>query len=106
MIVNANECKNYHKFEENYIWNPRVCICENSKYLKLVKDTSVTNCDDIVIAIDNLSTKKTDTIGTNVTSTASINCHHKKVRDILLLISDHITIDNYYYFLSLCKTKR
>ena len=94
MTVNANECKNYHKFEEDYIWNPRVCICEYSKYLKILSDTSVTNCDEIVIVVDNLSTKKTDTIATNVTSTASINCHNKKARDILLFIRDHITFDN------------
>ena len=48
----------------------------------MVADTSVTNCDEIVIVIDTIATKKTNTIGTkkanaeltNVTSTASINC--------------------------------
>ena len=53
------------------------------KYLKSVGDTSVTKCDEIVIVIDNLPTKKTNTIATNVTSTASINC--KKVRDCFIL---------------------
>ena len=46
---------------------------------------------------------------TNVSSTASINCHSKKVRDCYVLhsfISNHITIDNYYYLLLLCKIKR
>ena len=40
--------------------------------------------------MDNVSTKKTNTIETNVTSTASINFHNKKVRDcyILLLICE------------------
>ena len=58
--------------------------------------------------MDIVSTKKTNTIGTNVASTASINCHNKKVRYkidcyiyhtvslaiILLLI---ITIIYYHY---------
>ena len=46
-------------------------------------------------------------ITTNVSSTTSINCHSKKVRDIAYnFISDHITTDNYYHLLLLCKTKR
>ena len=89
-------------------------ICDNSKYLKNIADTSVTKCDEIIIVIDIVSTKKTNTIATkkktntiaaNVTSTASINCHSKKVRHysilhtvllviILLLI---IIIICYYY---------
>ena len=107
------ECKNYRKCKEDYNWNPSTNICENSKYLRSIADTSVTECDEIMIVIDNLSskktntiaTKKTNTITTNVTSTASINCHGKKVRDryilhtvllviVLLLI---ITIICYHY---------
>ena len=79
------ECKNYHKSEKDYSWNPIICICENSKYLKGVIDTSVTKCDEIVIVMNTLSTKKTNNITTNVTSTASINCHSKKVRDCYIL---------------------
>ena len=69
------ECKNYHNCEKNYIWNPSSCICENSKYWKSVADTLVTV---IVIVMNNLSIKKTNTIATNVTAPASINCHCKK----------------------------
>ena len=54
------ECKNYHKSEKDYSWNPIICICENSKYLKGVIDTSVTKCDEIVIVMNTLSTKKTN----------------------------------------------
>ena len=50
----------------------------------------------------------TSTIVTNIMSTASINCHGKKRKRLLYFarnfISDHITIDNYYYLPSLCKT--
>ena len=53
------ECKNYHKCKENYCWNPSTCICENSKYLKSIADTAVTECDEIVIVMNNLVTKKT-----------------------------------------------
>ena len=80
-------------------------LAQNSKYLKSVADTSVTECDEIVIVMNNLSIKKTHTITTNVRSTASINCHSKQVRDcyilrtvllaiILLLI---ITVICYHY---------
>ena len=72
------ECKNYHKCKKDYSWNPSTC---NSKYLESIADTSVTECDEIIIVMDNVSTEKTNTIATNVTSTASINCHSKKVRD-------------------------
>ena len=40
-------------------------------------------------------------IETNVASIASINCHSKKSKRLLYFaysfISDHITIENYYY---------
>ena len=79
-------CKNYRKCKENYSWNPSTCICENSKYLKSIADTSVTKCDEIVIIMNNLPIKKTNTIATkNATSTALINCLSKKVRDCYIL---------------------
>ena len=63
----------------------------------------MTECDEIIIVMNNVSTKKT--IATTVTSTASANCRSIKVRDcyilytvllaiILLLI---ITIICYHY---------
>ena len=79
------ECKNYCTCKKDYSWNPSTCICENSKHLKILADTSVTECDEIIIVIDKVLIKKTNTIVTNVTSTASINCHSIKVRDILNL---------------------
>ena len=76
---NNKTCKcewtKYHNCEKDYSWNPSICICENSKYLKSVVDTSVTKCDTIVTAMNNLSRKKTKSITTNVTSTALINWH-------------------------------
>ena len=100
------ECKNYQKCKEDYSWNPSTYICENIKYLISGADTSVAECDEIVIVIDFISTKKTNTtVTTKVTSTTSIYCRSKKVRDcyildtvllviILLLI---ITIICYHY---------
>ena len=61
-------------------------------------------CDEIISVTDIVSTKKT-----NVTNTTSISCHGITVRDCYILhsfISNHIIIDNYYFLLSLCKTKR
>ena len=45
------KCKNYLKCKKDYSWNPSTCICENSKYLKSIADTSVTKCDKIIIAM-------------------------------------------------------
>ena len=87
------ECKDYRKCKRDYGWNPSTCICENSKYLKSVAETSVTECDEIVIFVGKLSTKKTITIATkktntivaNVKITDSINCHNRNVRDSYIL---------------------
>ena len=79
--------------QRDYSSDPITCICENSKYLKNIPDTSVTECDEVVIGrnivstklINTIATKKTNTIATNVTSTASLNCYCKKVRDCYIL---------------------
>ena len=103
--------------QKDYNWNPSTCICENSKYLKRVTDTSVTECDEVITVMDNVSTKKTNTIATkktntlatNITSTVSTSGHSKKVRLLYFtdsFISDYITVNNYFYLLSLCKIKR
>ena len=42
-------------------------------------------CDEIITAMDILSTKMANTIVTNVTSTASIHYHWKKVKDSYIL---------------------
>ena len=70
------ECKNYRKCAKNDNWNSSTSTYENSKYLKSIANT----CDEIISVMDTLLTKNTNTIATNVTSTASINCHSKKVR--------------------------
>ena len=46
------ECKNYCTCKKDYSWNPSTCICENSKYLKSIANTSVTECDEIIIVMD------------------------------------------------------
>ena len=42
------ECKNYSTFKKDSSWNPSTCICENSKYLKGIADTSVIECAEII----------------------------------------------------------
>ena len=79
------------------------CVCENSKYLKGISDTSVIKRDEIIIVVNNVSIKKT--IVANVTSTDLINCH-RLLYFTHIYICNHVTIDNYYYLLSLCKTER
>ena len=104
-------CKYYRQCKEDYSWNPTTCICENSKYLKSVSDTSVTKCDEIVIAMDIVSTKKTNSIAKHVTSTASKSCDSKKVKDCyilhtVLLVIILLLIIAIICLLSLCKTKK
>ena len=48
------ECKNYLTCKKGYTWNPSTRICENSKCLKSIDDTSVTECDEIIIVMDNV----------------------------------------------------
>ena len=96
------ECKNYRKCKKDYRWNPSTCICDSSKYLKSIGDTSVTERDEIIIVMDNLSTKKTNTIAINVTSTASINCHSKKVRYCYILHTVLLVITLLLIITSIC----
>ena len=100
--------KDYRKCIKDYNWNPRTYICENSKFIKSIAATSMTEYDEIVIVMDNVSTKKT--IATNVTSTASINCHSIKVRDChilhTVLLAIILLVIIIIFLLSLCKTKR
>ena len=77
------KCKNYCTSKKDYSWNPNTCISVNSKYLKSITDTSVTECNEIIIAMDNILTKRT--IATNVKSTASIKFHNIEVRDCCIL---------------------
>ena len=37
-----------------------------SRYLKSIADTVVNGCDEIIIVMDNLSARKTNTIATNL----------------------------------------
>ena len=45
-----------------------MCICENSKH----SDISVIECDEIITVLDIVSTKMTNAIAPNVTSTALV----------------------------------
>ena len=63
----------------------------------------MTECGEIIIVMDTIGTKKTNTIATNVTITASINWHGRKVKDCYILhsfTSDHITIDIITFFIT------
>ena len=67
--------------KKDYSWNPSPCTYEKSKYLKSIADTSVSKYDEIISVMDIVSTKKTDTIATNITK----SCHSKKVIDCYIL---------------------
>ena len=70
------EGKNYHNCKNYFSWNLNTCICENRKYLKIIANTSVIDCDEIISVMDIVSIKMTNIMATNV----SINCHTKKCR--------------------------
>ena len=95
------KCKNYRQCKKDYSWNPGTCICENSKYLKSVVDTSVTECDEIVIVMNNLSTNKDKCYNNNCCKYCFNKLAQEKSKRLLYFaytfISDHITIDNHYY---------
>ena len=63
-------------------------------------------CDKIVTVLDIVSTKKTNAVTINVTSTASINCHSIKVRycyalqTVLSVIISVLIITIIYYHYS------
>ena len=80
----------------------------NIQKILLILQCSVTKCDEIIIVMDNVSIKKTNAIARNVTSTTSINCNSKKIRDCYILPIALLAIILQlmdYYFLSLFKTK-
>ena len=56
----------------------------------------MTKCDKIVIAMKNLSTKKTSIITTNATATALVKYHSKKVKVYFAysFIINHNTVDS------------
>ena len=100
------------KCQKDYRYDPSVGISENSKYLKSIDDVSVIEWGEAItgmgivsiIKTNTVATEKINTITTNAVSTASINCVSKKdcyiLHTVLLvIINDHITIDNNYYFL-------
>ena len=67
------ECKNSRNCKKDYSWNPSKCTCENKKFLKNIADTSVIECDEIMIVMVIVSTKKTNTIATKNTNTIATN---------------------------------
>ena len=60
------ECKNYRTCKKDYSWNPGICICEYSKYLKSIPDTSVIMCVEVISVMDIVSTKRANTAATNI----------------------------------------
>ena len=80
------EYKKCHKCKKHYSWNPITSVCENIKYFNGITNNQVFTCDEIISVMNIISTKVTNTI---------YFAHS--------FISDHITINNYYYSLSVSK---
>ena len=99
VIVNANSIAQHVIQIKNGIMKPvnvkinlSTCICENSKYLKSIADTSVIACEEIISVMDIIvSTKITNTTATNLRK----DCHSKKLRyksDCYILHTDLLAI--------------
>ena len=73
--------------KKDYSWNTSTCIREDSKYLKIIGNTSVIKFDEIR-SFNDVSAKLTNTIATNVTK----NCCSKKVRDCYILCTGLLVI--------------
>ena len=56
------ECKKHHIYENDYVWNPGTCICENGKYLASIIDHSAIICAEVVKLYD----EEIKTIPTNL----------------------------------------
>ena len=37
---------------KNYSWSPSLSICNNCQYLKSIADTSVTQCNEVIIVME------------------------------------------------------
>ena len=48
-------CKTFRTCKKDYIWNPSISICGNSRYLKRVINDSVVVCDKIISVADSIS---------------------------------------------------
>ena len=46
--------------KKKYSWNPAKCIFDKSKYLRIIADNSFIECNEIIIAMDIVSRKKTN----------------------------------------------
>ena len=46
------ECKKRHVCENDYVWNPVKCNCENGKYLASIMRDSAITCDEIMESYD------------------------------------------------------
>ena len=49
--------KEYFTGKKDFSWNPSICICENSRYLKSSVDNSVVVCGAFISITDSASTR-------------------------------------------------
>ena len=94
----------YRTCKKDYSWNAITCIWKNSQYLKSIATSSVILCDKVINAVYNVSSNVANTIPTNMKNTISTIAASTLSINIDKFISDHTTINNHYYLLSICKT--
>ena len=46
------ECIKINLYENNYVWNPTTCACENRKHLACIMHDSAVICDEVTKSYD------------------------------------------------------
>ena len=96
------ECKKHNICEKDYIWNPAVCNCKNSKYLASIMDESVITCDEIIDAEAKSYSKETKTIPTTFNE-KKVTCKTQNfyilLAFLLITIALLITVSIYCYLI-------
>ena len=88
-ICNSNPNCNDKKCQ----YECRIIVCAKKIIVGILAHVFVRKFDKIIIFMDDASTKKKiNTIATNVTSTASINCYSIKVRNCYILLTAFLAV--------------
>ena len=109
MVTNKPEAKAMTK----QCWNPCECICENRKCLKIIVDTSVITCGEVVHVMGIVLTKMTDILATNVSTNFGskkirykLDCYNLHIVFLVIILPLIVIIICYLFAKKLVKTER
>ena len=82
------ECKKHYLCQNNYVWDPATCNCENGKYLASIMDDSTIICDEVIESYN----KEIKTIPTNFNE-KNITC---KTQSFYILLDFYLLLYHYW----------